>query len=234
MKGALHGFLALFVVTSVMPVHAQNPYIGIVGGVNFADLSLEFVDKTITNYEIQSRTLFGVGGRFGISVNGYLSLHIEPMYLQKGGVYTRSPGPDMRIQSNQLELPLLVKAAIGDKVRPYIMGGVFMSFVLNASIEIDMAGRTWGGDLTQILKSTEYGAVFGAGISLPVWKGLTFIEGRYALGLTNLNEGGSVNLTSDSMVLSGPQTDPQDEINTKGMQIMVGFQLPLGADCSTS
>ena len=105
-----------------------------------------------------------------------------------------------------------------------------MSFVLDASIEVEMAGRTWVGDLTEILKSTEYGAVFGAGISFPVWKGSTFIEGRYALGLSNVNEGGSLNLTSGNLELSGPQTDPRDEIRTKGWQIMVGYQLPLGAE----
>jgi len=230
MKRPLYGIVVAFVITSVIPVHAQTPYIGVVGGVNFADLNIEFADKTITDYDIRSRTLFGVGGFFGISLNEYLSLEIEPMYLQKGGIYTRPPAPDMRIQSNQLELPFLVKAGIGENVRPYIVGGVLMSFVLSASIELEMADRVWEGDLKQVLKSTEYGAVFGAGISLPVWKGMAFIEGRYAMGITNLNKGGSLNLTSGNLVLAGPETDPQDEIKTKGIQILVGFQLPLGAE----
>ena len=105
-----------------------------------------------------------------------------------------------------------------------------MSFVLNASIEVELAGRTWEGDLAQILKGSEFGALFGAGIRLQVWKSVIFLEGRYALGLTNLNKGGSLNLTSGGLVLSGPQTDPQDEIKTKGIQIMVGFQYPLGVE----
>ena len=227
---SVSAFVAAFVIAYVMPVHAQTPYLGVIGGVHFADLNLEFVDKSITNYDVQSRTLFGAGGIIGISVNEYLSLQLEPMYLQKGGIYTRPPTPDMRIGSNHIELPLLVKAGIGDKVRPYIMGGVSMSFVLNASIEVELAGRTWEGDLAQILKGSEFGALFGAGISLQVWKSVIFLEGRYALGLTNLNKGGSLNLTSGGLVLSGPQTDPQDEIKTKGIQIMVGFQYPLGVE----
>ena len=230
MKRPLYGFVMAFVITSVMPVHAQTPYVGVVGGVNFADLNIEFVDKTITDYDIRSRTLFGVGGFFGIPLNEYLSLQIEPMYLQKGGIYTRTSAPDMHLKSNQLELPLIVKAGIGEDVRPYILGGVLMSFVLDASIELEMAGRTWEGDLAQVLNKTEYGALFGAGMSFPLWKGSTFIECRYALGLTNLNKGGSLNLTSGSLVLAGPQTDPGDEIKTKGIQIMVGFQLPLGGE----
>jgi hypothetical protein len=230
MKQSHYGFVVVFVITMVMPVHAQSPYIGVVGGVNFADLTIEFVDKTITDYDIRSQTLFGVGGIVGIAVNEYVSLQLEPMYVRKGGIYTRSPAPGMSITSNQIDVPLLVKAGIGEKVRPYIMGGVFVSFVLDASIELDMAGRTWEGDLTQVLKSTEYGVLLGAGISFPIWKGVTFIEGRYALGLSNLNEGGTINISSGSLVLEGPQTDPGDVIKTKGLQIMVGFQLPIGAE----
>jgi len=230
MKRSLCGFILVSFITLVMPVHAQNAYVGVVGGLNFADLNMEFADKTITPYDLQSRTLYGVGGFFGISVNEYFSLQIEPMYLKKGGIFTRPTVPDMRIRSNQLELPLLVKAGIGEKVRPYVMGGVSVSFVMDASVEVEMGGLSWVGDLTEILKRTEYGVLFGAGIHIPVWIGSTFIEGRYALGLTNLNKGGSLNLTSGNLVLSGPQTDPRDEIKTKGMQIMVGYQFPLGTE----
>jgi hypothetical protein len=230
MKRSLYGVVIMFVITLVMPVYAQNTYVGVVGGMNFADLNMEFVDKTISPYDLQSRTLFGVGGFFGISVNDYLSIELEPMYLKKGGIFTRPTVPDMRITSNQLELPLLVKAGIGEKIRPYIMGGVSVGFVLDASLEAELGGLTWTGDLTKILKKTEYGLVFGAGIHVPVWMGSTFIEGRYTFGLTNLNKGGSLDLKSDNLVLSGPETDPRDEIKTKGVQIMLGYQLPLGGD----
>jgi hypothetical protein len=197
MKRSLYGVVIMFVITLVMPVYAQNTYVGVVGGMNFADLNMEFVDKTISPYDLQSRTLFGVGGFFGISVNDYLSIELEPMYLKKGGIFTRPTVPDMRITSNQLELPLLVKAGIGEKIRPYIMGGVSVGFVLDASLEAELGGLTWTGD--------------------------TF-------GLTNLNKGGSLDLKSDNLVLSGPETDPRDEIKTKGVQIMLGYQLPLGGD----
>ena len=76
MKRLVRGFVLVFVITFVMPVHAQIPYIGVAGGVNFADLNIEFVDKTITGYDVQSQTLFGIGGFAGISVNEYLEIQI--------------------------------------------------------------------------------------------------------------------------------------------------------------
>ena len=202
--------------------------IGIMGGPNFADLEINFVDNTITDYDVQSRTLFGVGGFFGIYLNEYLSIQLELMYVEKGGVFTQPSIPDMRIKSNQIELPLILKAGIGENIRAYIIGGVFLSFVLDATVETELAGLSLEGDLTEILKKTEFGAVFGTGISIPVWKGSAFIEGRYALGLTNLNKGGNLNLTNGNLLVAGPQTDPQDEIKTIGIQIMLGYQLPLG------
>lgn len=202
--------------------------IGIMGGPNFADLEINFVDNTITDYDVQSRTLFGVGGFFGIYLNEYLSIQLELMYVEKGGVFTQPSIPDMRIKSNQIELPLILKAGIGENIRPYIIGGVFLSFVLDATVETELAGLSLEGDLTEILKKTEFGAVFGTGISIPVWKGSAFIEGRYSLGLTNLNKGGNINLTNGNLLVAGPQTDPQDEIKTIGIQIMLGYQLPLG------
>lgn len=116
--------------TYFLPVHAQKTYVGVKGGVNFADLEIAFEDEPSSDHNVQSRTLFG--------------------------------------------------------------------------------------------------AVFGAGLSVPVWKGSLFIEGRYALGMTNMNKGGMIELTVGDFVIPGPETDPGDEIKSLGIQIMAGYQLPLG------
>ena len=227
MKKLLLPFVLVFIITFSAPVLAQRTYVGVFGGANFADLKINFANNTITDYDVQSRTLFGVGGFFGIYLNDYLSIQLEPMFLEKGGVFTQASLPDMRIKSNQLELPLILKAGIGETIRTYFIGGVFLSFVLDATLETELAGISLEGDLTEILNKTEFGAIFGAGISIPLWKGSAFIEGRYALGFTNLNKGGNLNLTDGNLVVAGIQTDPQDEINTMGIQIMFGYQLPL-------
>jgi hypothetical protein len=150
------------------------------------------------------------------------------MYLEKGGIFAQPSIPSFQIQSNQIELPFILKAGIGENIRTYIIGGVFISFVLDAIVETELAGIPLEGDLTEILKKAEFGTVFGAGISIPLWKGSVFIEGRYDLGMTNLNKGGDLNLTNGSLVVDGIKTDREDEIKTMGIQIMLGFQLPLG------
>lgn len=228
MKQLLYGFITFFMIPLVSSVHAQKAYIGIFGGPNFADLEIASKDETWTDFDVKSKTKFGAGGFFGISLNKYISIQLEPMYVGKGGVFTEPPIPDINIKSNQLEFPVIMKVGIGEKVRPYIIGGMWISFVLDASIETEVAGLLLVGDLTKIIKRTEYGVLSGAGISIPVWIGSVFIEGQYALGLTNLNKGGYLDLEYHNLAIAGIQTNPEDKIKTKGFRIMFGYQLPLG------
>jgi hypothetical protein len=229
MKQLRYGIVAFLMATLVVSVHAQETYVGILGGLHFADAKIVFEDNPTSSHDFNARTLFGVGGFIGLSLNDYMAIQFEPMFLQKGGIYTEPSTPDMNVKSSQLDFQLLLKAGMGKLIHPYIFAGPFMSYVLNANVNLDLAGHRFEGDLMTILKRTEYGAVFGSGISVPVWKGSAFIEGRYALGLSNLNKGGRVDLTSGNLLVS-LDTLPGDELKTMGIQIMVGYQLPLGGE----
>lgn len=68
-------------------------------------------------------------------------------------------------------------------------------------------------DIKDETKSIDFGLGFGAGVSFPAGNNSLFVEGRYALGSTNLND------------------DPEDSetsIKTRGIQVMAGVTFPLG------
>jgi hypothetical protein len=228
MKKSMYGFVVVSILTLEMSAYGQDFYAGITGGLNLADLKTTIADPTIINYDTKSRTLFGVGGFLGISVNEFLSVQLEPMYVAKGGIYTEPTVPEMKIKSSQIDLPLLATLGIGEKVRPFITAGPFVSFLLDASLSAELAGRVWEGDFLQVLKRTEFGVVFGGGVGFAMLNGSAFIEGRYALGLTNFNKGGSFDLRSGNLVAGRFTTDPKDELKTRGILVMIGYQLPLG------
>jgi hypothetical protein len=230
MNRSITGFLIISIMALALPAHGQDFYAGVAGGFNFADLRITFADPTMTNYGTTSRTLFGVGGFFGISFNEYLSVQLEPMYVAKGAVYAQGNISGMKLRSSQLDLALVTKLGIGDKVRPFIAVGPFMSVLFDANAKVELVGHEWEGDLMQVFKRTEYGIVFGAGVGVPVWKGSVFVEGRYALGLTNLNKGGSFDLKYGPYIAARLTTDPKDEVMTRGSLIMIGYQLPLGGE----
>lgn len=229
MKQIRCGLIVILMTVLGGAVHAQQTYVGILGGLHFADSKLAFENNPTSNHDIHARTLFGVGGFFGLSLNEYMSVRFEPMFLQKGGSYTKPSSPSMDIKTSQLELQLLLKAGTGEQIHPYIFAGPSMSIVLDANVTVDVAGRMFEGDFMKVLKGTEYGAVFGAGVSAPVWAGSAFIEGRYALGFSNLMKGGTYDLTSGSITMP-VDTQPGDDLKTMGFQIMIGYQLPLGGE----
>ena len=229
-KKSIYGVLIVTIVAPALRAYGQDFYAGAAGGVNFADLKITFADPTMTNYDVKSRTLFGVGGFFGISLNENLSVQLEPTYIVKGGRYTERTTPEMKIRSSQLDFALVAKLGIGKDVRPFIAVGPFMSVLLNANMNVELVGREWEGDMMQALKRTEYGIEIGAGVGIPVWKGSVFVEGRYALGLTNVNKGGSFDLKYGSVVADRITTDPKDEIKTRGILVMIGYQLPLDGE----
>jgi hypothetical protein len=228
MNKAICGFVIISIMILTMPGYGQDFYAGVTGGLNFADLKITISDPTITEYETRSRTLFGVGGFFGIWLNEYLSVQLEPMYVAKGGRYSERTIPEMRLRSSQLDVALVTKLGVGEEVRPFITVGPFMGVLFDANMKVDLVGREWEGDLMRALKRTEYGILFGAGVGIPVWYGSVFVEGRYALGLTNVNKGGSFDLTNGPVVADRITTDPKDEIKTRSVLVMFGFQLPLG------
>ena len=227
MKRFIQACIALFVLFHLLPGYAQKTYVGVKGGANFADLEITFEDEPSSNHDVQSKTLFGAGGIFGITLNKLFSIQLEPMVILKGGVYTEPSISDLNVKSSYLELPLLLKVGVGEKIRPYILAGPSIGFVLASKAETKMAGIVLEADMLDMLKRTEFGAVFGAGLSVPVWKGSVFIEGRYALGLTNMNKGGTLNFKVGNLVLPGPETVPGDEIKSMGIHIMMGDQLSL-------
>ena len=97
----------IMIISLLMNTTYAQWSIGILGGPNFADLEIVFNNETLTNHDVQSKTMFGVGGFLGISLNEYLSVQLEPMYLKKGGTFTEPSIPDINIESNQLELSLM-------------------------------------------------------------------------------------------------------------------------------
>ena len=122
-------------------------------------------------------------------------------------------------------LPILCVSFSLLLVSSSVQGGHF-----DASLSAELAGRVWEGDFLQVLKRTEFGVVFGGGVSFAMLNGSAFIEGRYALGLANFNKGGSFDLRSDNLVAGRFTTDPKDELKTRGILVMIGYQLPLGGE----
>ncbi len=202
--------------------------LGVVGGVNSSNLKVD-VDQPIavplpTGGNVQgsfnSRTTFAIGGVAEYYFSPMVGLSVQPMYSQHGSKFVFD-GPvvaplnaESTTKLSYVDIPVMLKVQFGrSNVRPYVTSGFTLGFLTSAK-------SVGGGEETNIkdsVKSTNSYWSIGGGLNLPVTGKTVFIEGRYTLGLTNINE--------------GPQIQPLSataELKTKGFQFMAGVTFPLG------
>ncbi len=197
--------VALFTLITVLPATAQVNF-GVIGGLNLANLSVD-PDQGV---DISNRTAVGIGGVLSFGVGETLALQLEPMFLQKGAKATVQGFGETELKSSYIEVPAMLKFAFGSSdTKPYFMAGPTVGFLLSAKVEDE--------SVKDDVKSIDFGLAFGGGVSLPMGNNTVFVEGRYSLGLSDINDDSS----------------DDTEIKTKGIQIMAGITFPLGGDSYT-
>ncbi len=227
MKRLITSLVYLFLLAVVLPVSAQKFYAGMIGGVNFADLSMK--DEYGHGEETSRSTLFGIGGVFGLGLNQQFYIELEPMYLQKGGVLNqRGADPDIEFETSFIEVPLFLKVFFSDEVRPFLMGGPTVGILLTSEASGNIEGMKFTGDLKDVTRGIDIGFMVGAGMNFPLGKINGFIDGRYEFGLTDLNKGGTVKYKVGGLTQVG-EINEQAESRTRGLQFMAGITVPLGS-----
>ena len=228
MKKQVSFLVLLCVFGVVMPARAQVR-LGVLGGLNLANLSFE----PASDPDPSRSTKLGAGAVVQFRLAENLELQLEPMYLQKGARQESSFdfsfgdaetdssvtfNADIKAKLSYLELPVMLKLALGTgSTRPYLMAGPTLGWRLSAkykgTVTVSGFSQEIDEDVKDLTKSMDLGLGFGAGMSFPAGRAAVFVQGRYTLGLTNIND------------------DPEDtatKIKTDGMQVMAGVTFPLG------
>ena len=226
MKRLIHLFTVLAVVLTISPVNAQQFYAGVLGGVNIADFKLTFSERE-SLHDVKPETFYGAGLIMGVRLMKNLSLQMEPMFQTHGGLYTEPSAPEMTMRVRMLDLPLFVKADFGKKIRPYLKAGPILNVKLDSEVESSISGLTFKGDLNDILRKTAFGLSSGAGVSVPIWKGMLFLEGRYSFSFSNFNKGGTIEMTANNILIE-MDMHPDDKLKTINTQFILGYALSLG------
>lgn len=228
MKHNILTSILLVILAMVYSANAQQWHIGVLGGVNFADLNIKDGRGELEN--VSTRNAFGAGAMVELQLGQNFSLQLQPMYLQKGGALLQNqPDPEeINFEMSFIEVPLFLKVQFGEQIRPYIMGGPAVGFLLSSTLESEIGGLLFAGDIEHITRKVDLGLGLGAGVSIPVGSSSIFLDGRYTLGLTNLNEGGTFISKAGDIVLES-DIDKEAEAFSKGFQIMMGIVFPLGS-----
>ena len=211
------GVLMIFRLAST--ASAQKNRIGILGGLNFANLD---VDSGKTS----NRNAYGFGGFLELGLGEKLALCLQPMFLQKGAKIVMEEGAEGlsgEFQMSYIEIPVLLKLPLGSGgAVPYLLAGPTVGFVTSSKVLVKVLEISVDADFKDATKSLDVGAVFGGGIQLPMGQNRIFVEAKYSLGLADIAQAGEIN----ALGMTG--SIPDTEVKTKGIQIMAGISMPFG------
>ena len=219
MKNRTAIVIGILMLGTALPGMAQVN-LGVIGGLNIAGLN-----ENVETWVPYNKTYFGFGGVVDIPINTTLSLVLQPMFVKKGGAAIDGP-THYEFARSYLELPLLLKVAVGSGVRPYAIAGPTFGYLLSSKVNGWSGADDLDGDMKDLTETFELGLCFGAGLSIEVGFGTIFIEGRYGLGLTNTNKGGTMDIQLGSTTSTGVMSD-EDVLETRNIQVMAGVTVPV-------
>lgn len=145
-------------------------------GVCVASASLD-VEQT---FDEENRTGFAGTIFLNSGAAGLLDLQAEASYIQKG---LEDGVTGLKIELDYVELALLAKAGLPiPAITPHVFGGVGYDIVVDEQIS---------GDLFEASNS-DWSLIFGADISFKFGSNSLWVDGRYSMGLTEVNEASDV------------------------------------------
>ena len=204
MKRVLLMMLALCLVLSVSAFSQDDTKMlsafGLKGGLNLANLSGDIENN-------KSLIAFGGGVFSKITPSPTICIQPEVLFMQMGTEEDVDNGE--KIKLNYIEIPVLIKYVFPTEgsFEPNIFAGPAVSFLMSADYGDE--------DIKDYITSVDFGLAFGAGADIAIGDGggkVTF-DGRYTLGLTNIND----DVDSDEF-----------SIKNGVITFMVGYAFPLG------
>ena len=217
MKKPLLNLLALFVLFSfAVQVHAQS--VGVKAGVNIAswagdDIFDEDVFSSITGLQFGAVAVLPVSDKFAIQP--------ELLFLQKGfenEIDFLSEKIITTTTLNYLEIPILARITLTEgPTQIFVNAGPSIGLGLGGTIKSEAGGVEEEEDFDfdeNDTNSFDLGLAVGAGVQFEVGPGNLFIDVRYLLGLSGLDD-------------SENEEEQIDAFN-RGIGASVGFLFPIG------
>jgi hypothetical protein len=197
--------LAAVCLIGLLPGSAsgQGSTLGLKGGLNISTLRIE--DSANPDLESEYRTGLVLGAFLECGGESWFALQGEVNYSQNGAT-VRAGNSVTELDLDYLRVPVLVMARLGPRGRtvyPLVYAGPQLAFEVGCRTKSQQDGvsRNSGCDGGEIgdgiqTRTVEFGLVFGGGVEylLGGWK--VELDGRYNLGLTNMNGGTNANSVS--------------------------------------
>lgn len=193
-KNRIPVIIVAFLAFSISMAQAQDARFGLKGG---AALYSTTASISALGFSEEETTDFRMGFTAGLfiekSFSDLISGQVEGLYVQKGGKdevsgedFDAGVGTsDGDLLLTYIDIPVMLKINIPleSNVSPFLYGGGFAGYLLDASAEANgQSAEDEGVEIKDLLTDLNYGAIFGAGITF----GAFTLDIRYDLGLANI------------------------------------------------
>jgi len=184
-------FIILFVML-VSGLYAQE--FKLIGGVNTSKYNagnqILSLHSTDSYYSWDYRSGFLVGMGIEYSLVKKMAIEIDVLYFQKGSLIKMPdfPNYEKKYFLDMISLPILIKLKPLHYSPIYILGGGELSFIFSHRYKIIYEDDITEYHITWKTKKIETGLVLGGGFEIKLVNFLVFIEGRYYLGLGDIEK----------------------------------------------
>ncbi|UCD83663.1 MAG: PorT family protein [Deltaproteobacteria bacterium] len=221
--------VAVFIISSAS-VYAQEVSAGMKAGVNIATLYGDDVDFFLGTFDKKVKTGVSFGAFITYDINDIFAIQPEFLVTKKGMkvegnyieddfyydeyYYYKVKGT---ISFNYLEFPVLAKISIPNEgsVQPNIFFGPALALMTSAKMTSNLEMGSF--DISDEIKSFDFGLVFGAGMDVDLGIAKLTFDGRYTLGLISVDDS-----LADLFLLNDDSSGNLD-IKNSVISIMVGY-----------
>ncbi|MGB3541616.1 porin family protein [Rubrivirga sp.] len=174
--------LAAVLSLAAAPASAQPQFV-VKGGLATATFSGDDVDFLFEDELVdQPRLGFTAGAGVLVPLSPSLGVQVEALYTQKGAVFEDEFGLPYQetTRLDYLEVPATLRLAlpVGPLLDVGVSAGGYVGVPLSSEVAVEDGGDSFVNELDT---NTDYGALVG----LDIGSGATFVEARYAFGLTD-------------------------------------------------
>jgi opacity protein-like surface antigen len=166
------------------------------------------------------RTGFAGGAFVTARITEAFGIRLEALYAQKGGKGTVTVTQDgspvgtatFTFKLDYFEVPVLAVGSFpaGAKAKVNVFGGPAVAFKARANVRAEAQGVSDQQDIGDSVESTDFGIAAGAGVSFAASERTNIvIDGRYTLGLSKVDKGGT-------------------DLKNGGLVFLAGLSFPLG------
>lgn len=209
--------------------------VGLRGGVNFARATFDVETMDLENVNKEYLPGAYITVPVEVQLANFFALQAEPAYIQKGINLSQETEvddesghiimyeADLSTRINYLTLPVLAKGFLGnDNLRFYAVAGPEVGYALNGKHKMEMS-LTNGDKINEEIEEDidfdeeeisrfDFGILFGAGVEVKAGPGSVILDGRYNLGLYDIDRDEEI----------------KAEMLNRGIAVSVGYMLRFG------